>query len=442
MGDKKNYGVLVFISIICVACYGIIGYEIPRTNFAVLLVLVTVLFILYMLMTAKDFARLYFKQLLVLALFFRLIFLFTLPALSDDYFRFAWDGALTSSGVNPYLYTPATVNAWHGTTLPAYLNQLKAGMNSLPYFSPYPPVLQLMFFTMAKLGGYNLFGNVIVLRAFALLADAGIIFITIKILAHFKLARQRVFLYALNPLVIIELTGNLHGEVVMIFFMLLSFYLLLKNNFFFSAVVLGLAVSTKLLPLIFLPAIISFLGSRKGIAYGTIMLATAAVSFLPFLNAVFIGHIGQSVGFYFQKFEFNASIYYVLRWVGYDVTGFNLIYFIGRALPVLAFVSIAGIAIYKNINTARQLIERLLFSLLVYYLFSLIVHPWYITVLVILSVFTRYRFAFVWSALIMLTYSTYLQKPYHEILWLTAVEYIILGAVLYFEIKERSIKEN
>ncbi|MBC7687163.1 MAG: hypothetical protein H7211_03180, partial [Aquabacterium sp.] len=116
MVDKKNNGLLVFILVMCVACYVIIGYGIPRTNFAALLVLVTVLFILYMLMTAKDFARLYFKQLLVLALFFRLIFLFTLPALSDDYFRFAWDGALTSSGVNPYLYTPATVNAWHGTT--------------------------------------------------------------------------------------------------------------------------------------------------------------------------------------------------------------------------------------------------------------------------------------------------------------------------------------
>ena len=442
MGDKKNYGVLVFISVICVACYGIIGYEIPRTNFAVLLVLVTVLFALYMLMTANDFARLYFKQLLVLALLFRLIFLFALPTLSDDYFRFAWDGALTGSGINPYLYTPATVNALHSTALPVFMNQLKAGMNSLPYFSPYPPVLQLMFFTMTKLGGSNLLGNVIVLRAFALLADVGIILIAIKILTHFKLSRQRVLWYALNPLVIIELTGNLHGEVIMIFLMLLSFYLLLKNNFFFSAVVLGLAVSTKLLPLIFLPAIISFLPSRKGIAYGVIMLSIIAVSFLPFYNAVFIGHIGQSVGYYFQKFEFNASIYYVLRWVGYDVTGFNLIYFIGRVLPVFAFVAIASIAVYKKINTAPQLMQRLLFSLLVYYLFSLIVHPWYITVLVILSVFTRFRFALVWSGLIMLTYSTYLQKPYHEILWLTAAEYVILGAVLYFEITARSIKES
>jgi len=43
----------------------------------------------------------------------------------------------------------------------------------------------------------------------------------------------------------------------------------------------------------------------------------------------------------------------------------------------------------------------------------------------------------VWSALVMLSYSTYLQIPYHEIWWVTAIEYMILAGVLYLEIRKR-----
>lgn len=437
MGGKKNYPLFICMAAITMAGYWAIGYIVPRTNFIVLIALVALLFTGYAVMAAKDFARLYFKQLLWLAILCRLIFLFAIPSLSDDYFRFIWDGALTSHGINPYLYLPDAVSQLHGQPLPAFLNQMKAGMNSLPYYSPYPPVLQFIFFAMVKLGGFNVMGNVLVLRLFALLAECGIMMLAIKLLAHFKMERGRVLWYALNPLVIIELTGNLHGEVIMIFFMLLAIYLIIKNEFIFSAVVMGLAVSTKLLPLIFLPAIIYFLGRRRGIIYMFVMLSIVAVSFFPFFNAVFIQHMAQSIGYYFQKFEFNASIYYILRWMGYDVTGFNLIYFIGKALPVFAAAFIVWVTLYKDINNAQVFIERLLLSLLVYYGFSLIVHPWYISVLVVLSIFTRYKFAFIWSGLIMLTYSTYLQKPYHEILWVTALEYIGLGTVLYFEIYKK-----
>ncbi|MBC7887588.1 MAG: hypothetical protein H7Z13_06845 [Ferruginibacter sp.] len=429
----------MLIALMAMLCYSVIAYVIPRTSFAIFIVMVTVLFVLFMLMTAKDFSQDHFKELLLLAFLSRLIFLFAFPSLSDDYFRFIWDGVLTNNGINPYLGVPGSINIVNGRVLPEFLLELKANMNSLPYFSPYPPVLQFVFFVSVKSVGYHLLNDLVIFRILALLAEAGTVYITIKMLDHFKLPRQRVLLYALNPLVVIELSGNLHGEVFMIFFLALSFYLLIKQQYLLSAVFLGLAVSTKLLPLIFIPAVISFIGTRKGIVFSLITLITLTVSFIPFMDAAFLQHILESLGYYFQKFEFNASIYYLLRWIGYDITGFNLIYIIGMILPVVAFVFILRIAWYKKIQTPAMLFERLLFTLLVYYLFSLIVHPWYITLLVALSVFTVRRFAFAWSALVMLTYSTYLQTPYHEILWVTALEYIVLGVIVFVEIWDERV---
>lgn len=437
---KNDNRLFVFIAGLALVCYSSIGYAIPRTSFQLLLVPVIMLFVLYILVTGQAFANNHFKKLLLLAFLSRLVFLFAVPALSDDYFRFIWDGVLTNHSVNPYNFKPVAVNAIDGRALSSFMLQLKDGINSLPYYSPYPPVLQFIFFLGVKPGGYNVLLNLVVMRLLALLAEGGTVLIAVKMLDHFKMSRYRVLFYALNPLVIIELAGNLHGEVFLLFFCLLSFYLLVQKKYLLSAIFLGLAVSTKLLPLVFLPAIVSFLGMRKGWVFGLIMLLTVTVSFLPFSNGAFLQHIGESVGYYFQKFEFNASIYYVLRWMGYDLTGFNLIYVIGKLLPVLAFSLILVIAFYKRIETPAVFFERLLFTLLGYYLFSLIVHPWYITVLVMLSVFTKQRFALYWSGLIVLTYSTYMQKPYHEILWVTALEYILLSAIIYKEITAPKIR--
>jgi len=55
------------------------------------------------------------------AILFRVLLLFAPPLLSDDYFRFAWDGRLLAQGFNPYLYLPSTViNAVPGLDEPLF----------------------------------------------------------------------------------------------------------------------------------------------------------------------------------------------------------------------------------------------------------------------------------------------------------------------------------
>ena len=441
LDDRKNNSLLVLILIVSTVCYYMIAYNITRTLFPVFITLITVLFVLYLLVTSVDLAKQYYKQLLLFSLFIRLVFLFAIPTLSDDYFRFIWDGVLTSNGINSYLYKPIDIVQINGKVLSSFLMGLKANMNSINYYSPYPPVLQFIFYVVVKLSGYKILTNIITLRLLVIIAEIGTVWIGIKMLDLFNFDRQKILLYTLNPLVIIELTGNLHGEAFLIIFLLSSLYLLIKRYFFASALFLGLAVSTKLLPLIFIPVIVSFIGLKKGLVYCLIVLLIVTVSFIPFFNYNFIIHFGESIGYYFQKFEFNGSLYYLLRWIGYSLAGFNLIYFIGKVLPVLCFVIITIIAFYKKPISIEVFFERLLITMLVYYLFSLTVHPWYITLLVVLSIFTVSRFAMVWSALIMLSYSTYIQYPYHEILWVTTVEYLGLSVVLYKEFVSPSTKK-
>lgn len=142
---------------------------------------------------------------------------FSMPSLSDDYFRFAWDGFMWTHGENPFTIIPSAYLQESGPQ-PDYLMELFNGMNSPKYYTVYPPVCQFIFGISAQLFPSNLSGTVIVMRTFCIAAETGTIILLLKILAHFNLPRRNVLLYALNPLVIMEGSGNLHFEVIMIFF--------------------------------------------------------------------------------------------------------------------------------------------------------------------------------------------------------------------------------
>src|SRR5688572_10224235 len=83
--------------------YLLLGYTIPRQNFPALLGLFAWLFAAYFCFLKSPLSV---KKGIWLAIFFRLILLFATPALSDDYFRFLWDGRLLVSGENPFLHLP------------------------------------------------------------------------------------------------------------------------------------------------------------------------------------------------------------------------------------------------------------------------------------------------------------------------------------------------
>ncbi|HLL94421.1 MAG TPA: hypothetical protein VK404_05550, partial [Spirosoma sp.] len=150
--------------------------------------------------------------------------------------------------------------------------------------------------------------------------------------------------------------------------------------------------------------------------------------FAPFASLDLARNVFSSLNLYFQKFEFNASVYYVLRAIGYWVKGYNAIERIGFWLSVTTTLSVLWIAFCWRTATSVQLIA----TLTVYFAFATTVHPWYVTTLVAASAFTRFRYPIVWSALIPLSYFTYHTQPYQEYLWLTGAEYIVvLGAALY-----------
>ena len=443
--------------------YAAFAYDLERHDFTRLISLYAGAFFLsYKLIQLLKFN---FKILLFLGIAVRLVFLIALPNLSQDYFRFLWDGRLLAEGLNPYLNTPDQWNAL-GQPPITQAQELLDGMGALSreHFSNYPPVNQFFFWLSGVLSGNSLLGGVLVLRLSCFAADLGILYIGRKLLKQLNLPEYQIFWYFLNPFIIIELTGNLHFEGVMLFFLLASLYLLFRGNWFWSALLMGLSISVKLLPLLMLPLFFQYLVTAhskteenskpfkyltekplqslwKLVRYYAVVIGIFILSFAPFLTEELVAHFFQTIGLWFQKFEFNASVYYIIRWIGFQVKGYNIIATAGKILPAVVIFGILLLALFKKSYKKHQLMNTLLLGTSLYFICATTIHPWYIATPLVLSVFTRYRFALVWSFVVFLSYSAYKIDRVDENLWLVAVEYIVVLGFFIWELSSKKTQE-
>lgn len=414
-----------FLLLISLTGYILVGYYIERSNFPILITVYSSLFLIAYILQ-KNSSPDHFKILLLSGILFRFCLIFSIPALSDDFYRFVWDGRIQQLGINPFDYTPAQFIKQHSDPL---LHQIFPYLNSPHYYSVYPQICQSIFKIASAIGGNSLYQTVIILKSAIFLSELGTILLLKELLSARHNAQSLQLIYILNPLVIIELSGNIHFEAIMIFFVLLAVWLINKQRYISSAGALSLAVQAKLLPLIFIPLLLRQIGLKKTINYAIVcLIITVALSLILLNSPERFAHFAESLRLYYGKFEFNGSFYLLLRSIGQMILSYNPIAVLSKIMIVLALSGMSWVY-YRKL----ELLSSIFWLLAIYLAFSAVVHPWYLTPLVALTAFIRFRFALVWSALIPLSYYAYSKTPYNENLWLTGIEYTILFGFLIWE---------
>lgn len=414
-----------FLLLISLTGYILAGYYIERSNFPFLITAYSSLFLIAYILQ-KNSSPEHFRILLLSGILFRFCLIFSIPALSDDFYRFVWDGRIQQLGINPFDYTPAQFIKQHSDPL---LNKIFPYLNSPDYYSVYPKFCQSIFKIASGIGGENLYHTTIVLKSAIFLTELGTIFLLKSLLSARKNAKSLQLIYVLNPLVIIELSGNIHFEAFMILFMLMAVYAISQQRYFSSAIALSLAIQSKLIPLIFIPLIFKQIGLKKTATYVIVCLTITLFLSLTLINNLErLFHFAESLRLYYGKFEFNGSFYLLFRSLGQWVLGYNPIAVLSKIMIVLALSGMIWVY-YRKL----ELLNGIFWLLTIYLAFSAVVHPWYLTPLVALSAFIRFRFALIWSALIPLSYYSYSRTPYSENLWLTGIEYLFVIGFLIWE---------
>lgn len=385
--------------------YGYFFHSVTREDFSTLILFIAFLFLFYSRMVI-DFGK-HFYILLGAGVVFRLL-AFTAPVtLSEDVYRFLWDGTLVLAGDNPFTQLPCfyEVNQWFDQGLSA---ELYAELNSPKYYSVYPPVVQYCSALVVFLSGGDIPLAIDLFRACFLLFELMSFFLLLRVLDKMNMSRSTAFLYFLNPLVIIEISGNLHFEGVVVMFLLLSFLLLLQSRTMGSVAALTAAALTKLNPLMFFPSLLWVIkGWKRMLLAKMLAIVLFVAAFIPFFSPVFWEHLSNSLDLYFRNFEFNAGLYFLIRNIWATAVGYNPIQWLGPMLSILGFVLILVVVIARRNKSVLFLPETWLIIYSIYLISATTVHPWYLIPLVVLGVLSGYMFPFFWSALVFLSYSHY-----------------------------------
>jgi len=238
-----------------------------------------------------------FRVMFAGAVGFRLIAAMGSPSLSDDVYRYVWDGRVQAAGHHPYRFAPAD---------PARSDLRDADVypriNHPELETIYPPLAEMLFaaLSVAKLGitGFKI--------AFSLL-DVGVIWALARLLRALRLPRDRVVLYAWNPLAVIEIAGSGHVEPAGMLLVVLALALIVEGKAAWAGAALGGAIQSKLLPLVLVPGFARRMKAHALLA----MLAVVVVTTAPY--AVRGPWLGGGVWAYAHRWEHGAVLFAAVR---------------------------------------------------------------------------------------------------------------------------------
>ncbi len=309
-------------------------------------------------------ARLSRASVLIGAVLLRVAALPMAPTLSDDGYRYIWDGLVTAETEHsPYDFRPSD-----SALQRLQRETLFERINSPNYFSVYPPMSQVVFRVAAL--AYRPFGfegSWLLLKVLMTTVElAGIAGLT-------SLASpRRVAVYAWSPLAVIEIAGQGHTEALVVAGVVAGVWAG-RQRFPIRSIGAAIAGAAKLYPLALLP-----LAWRReqlaGVVASVLVLSALAV---PVAAPDALRHASESFGLFYGTLDWFSAPYLVLKAGLYPGIGPGAGAIASRMLGV-GFLLVALVSWLIDDGTARSS-RRLTAGIVGAAVLSVAtLHPWYV----------------------------------------------------------------
>jgi hypothetical protein len=325
----------------------------------------------------------------------RIILVPSSPILEDDFYRYMWDGAVTTNGFNPYIHSPKDViDKKIGVPdkildLADQSGKVINKINHPKIKTLYPALSQIIFSVSYLIFPWSVTGWKIVM----LIGDLFLLFFIIKILIQLKLPVLFAAIYWLNPIVLHEFFNTGHYDLFALLFAAISIYYFLQNKFITSSIVLAFAVGFKLWPVLIFPFFLRRLTNQKwklflnGIVFSFVVL----IIFIPML----LSGYDENQGFmkYAANWINNAAFYTILKEsIDLFTTTFKIYYVCADCVAryiVLGLVLLTMFILIRNpVKDNLDLVDKILMIIAVSFLISPTQFPWYVTWIIFPLVFS------------------------------------------------------
>ena len=227
-----------------------------------------------------------------IAIAMRLVLLPLTPELSDDIYRYLWDGQVQLAGINPYRYAPAAIELSEIRTV------YRGLINNPDVQTIYPPLAQLAFLAIALAGGAIFQAKLLWLGL-----DLGTAWLLGRVASVTGRSRRLTqLLYLWSPLLVVEVAWSGHLEPLGLFALVLV--ILLARAPLGAGAATALAALTKFAPVVAVPALTRRLGVRFLLGF----VVTAALLYAPYAFAgrgLFAGLTTYAENWWFMKGPFT-----------------------------------------------------------------------------------------------------------------------------------------
>ena len=278
------------------------------------------------------------------------------PNTSTDSARYAWDGIVQNNGISPYAFTPA--DARLDSLRPDWLfpapqttaageevcigerivrarttdgDLLCSALNRTAVPTIYPPASEIFFAGVRFLTGPG--------PAYWPLQLAGLLLslgTTVMLLVGMRrrgLDERNAALWAWCPLVATEAVTNSHVDMLGVIFVVAAVFLVSTRKVWRGGIMLGIAIGTKLIPVLAAPALLKRGGWRMVAA----SILSFALLYVPYVLATGIGVLGYLPGYLSEEGYQDGSRFALVSLVA---PGSSAIVVAGLILAVVAVLVI------------------------------------------------------------------------------------------------------
>jgi alpha-1,6-mannosyltransferase len=351
------------------------------------------------------------------AILFRLTFWPLYPALSDDVFRYRWEGKLQAAGGNPYEVRPNDA-AWSSVR-----DETFASVPGRDFRAVYGPLVeQIDWMTYALVSRFEArpFAQAFWFKVPSALFDLGTMAVLWLLLKSKNIPPDRILIYAWSPLPLIEFWGTGHNDSIAIFFLLLALLAIQSPDTHGRAMLaftaLALATVSKFWPAILFPIFIGWRPRRA--LWCLIAIPILALIALPYLTLRWSG-IDENFRFmsgFLGGWRNNDSLFGVLLWAAR-----NDFYLAKKFAFAMVGITVAAVTALRwpPERSALTVIAVLL-------MVSANCHAWYLTWMLPLLVFYPVPPLLLWLTLAPLSHTAVIG-------WIAAGEWNGSTSVRYFE---------
>lgn len=351
------------------------------------------------------------------AVLFRLSILFAPPYLSDDIYRYVWDGRVQAAGINPYRYLPAAPELAHLRDEPIYPK-----INRRDYaHTIYPPVAQVIFLLTTRISE-SVTWMKFTMVAFEMLA----LWAIAQLLTSLGRPRQLLLLYAWHPLVIWEFAGSGHVDAIAICFIAFALLAWRRGSDLGAGFMLACATLTKLFPLVLLPALLK----RDRWRVALVFVIAIAVGYLAYLSVGPKAVMGSTPVYAKEMGLVTGYQFYALS-LAHKLFGLQLPALAYMIFAVLVMGVIAGWTLMRSERGDDSLTAAMILATATTVLFA--PHfSWYFCWLVLFLCFTPRLALFYLTIANLALYATWLGDSPDEMFLINSVIYLpaLLIAVL------------